>query len=439
MSIIGVINSDKEMNKLIETELSSIDLSGEVITSHIDTHEILEYLNFDMPEIVIMNLCDKNINIDYIIKQIIADTWLHNFGIIGLFDKNIYDEKKLMAKLKKINLLNLFEYLKIKVNLSKSINIILTNRQIIFQREISDKLVEKISGSFEIDSNLLAVPSYTNLIAIYLYNQGYVDDEMKINTNIALSELIINGIEHGNCRITYREKAEYIQNGGSIQELINEKCKNPVVAKKRVILEYEILPDHSILKVRDEGDGFDVKRYQEWIQKKNPYSLLGRGILMARGFSKKLSYNHKGNEATLTIEHKDIPIQSPAGFSDQKAVHFKKNDIIFREGEESNFIYYILSGKYGVFHKNKKIGYITPADIFMGEMSFLLNNQRSATVKTEKEGKLLKISKKQFISVIKKYPHYGIFLSRLIARKLARTNTATARMMLKIAEYDREI
>jgi hypothetical protein len=439
MSIIGVVNSDKEISKIIQAELRHFDLSGEVITSHVDTHEILEYLNFDMPEVVIMNLSDKNINVDYIIKQIIVDTWLHNFGIIGIYDKSLHQEKQLLEKLKKINLLNLFDFTKIKTNLAKSINIILENRQIIFQREISDKLVEKMSGSFEIDNDILAVPSYTNLLAIYLANQGYVDEEMKINTNIALSELIINGIEHGNCKITYREKAEFIQNGGSIYELISEKCKNPEVAKKRIVLEYEIFPDHSVFKIRDEGEGFDVKRYQEWIQKKNPFSLLGRGILMARGFSKKLSYNNKGNEASLVLEHKDVQIQSPAGFSDQEASHFHKGDIIFREGEESNFIYYILSGRYGVLHKNKKIGYITPADIFMGEMSFLLNNKRSATVKTEKEGKLLKISKKQFISVIKKYPHYGIFLSRLIARKLDRTNAATAHMMVKIAEHDKGI
>jgi hypothetical protein len=31
--------------------------------------------------------------------------------------------------------------------------------------------------------------------------------------------------------------------------------------------------------------------------------------------------------------------------------------------------------------------------------------------------------------VIKRYPHYGIFLSRLIAQKLARTNAATAHYM----------
>lgn len=58
----------------------------------------------------------------------------------------------------------------------------------------------------------------------------------------------------------------------------------------------------------------------------------------------------------------------------------------------------------------------------MGEMSFLLNNQRSATVLSESSGKLIKISRKAFVEVMKEYPHYGIFLSKLLARKLARSN-----------------
>jgi CRP-like cAMP-binding protein len=62
-------------------------------------------------------------------------------------------------------------------------------------------------------------------------------------------------------------------------------------------------------------------------------------------------------------------------------------------------------------------------------MSFLLDNRRSATVRAEEDGKLIRISKKSFIKVIKRYPHYGIFLSRLIAQKLARTNAATAHYM----------
>jgi CRP-like cAMP-binding protein len=58
----------------------------------------------------------------------------------------------------------------------------------------------------------------------------------------------------------------------------------------------------------------------------------------------------------------------------------------------------------------------------MGEMSFLLNHRRSASVVAEDSGKLIRISRKSFVQAMKNYPHYGIFLSKLLAQKLARSN-----------------
>ncbi|HEQ70945.1 MAG TPA: cyclic nucleotide-binding domain-containing protein [Spirochaetia bacterium] len=435
MSVIGVINSDKALNELILKQLSGDGSSADTITIHDDTSDILEFLNYDISEIVIINLSDKNFDVETVINQIIADNWLHNFGIIGIYDKKSESEKKLSEKLKKTNLLNLFDFSKIPATLLKTVQIIKSNSQVIFQREISTTLVEKLSGSFELDNDLLSVPSYTNLLSIALFNKGYIDAEMKLNLNIALSELLVNAVEHGNCKITYAEKQAFIERGGTIHDLIEERCRDPEVSRKRVILEYDIQHDHSVFKVRDDGDGFNVQKYHEWLQKKDRFSLHGRGILMARSLSKRLTYNGKGNEATLSIEHRDVPFASPLGFSDEPPVIFQKGDIVFTEGEESTHIYYVLHGRFSVFHRHKNIGFITPSDVFLGEMSFLLNNKRSATVRAEKESKLIKISKKAFISVIKKYPHYGVFLSRLIAKKLARTNTQTARMMIKLSEY----
>jgi anti-sigma regulatory factor (Ser/Thr protein kinase) len=435
MSVIGIINSDKALNDLILKQISRDSKNGDIVSTHEEINDIHEFLNFDIPEIVIINLSDKKLNVETIINDIIEDGWLHNFGIIGIFDKKSESESKLAEKLKNTNLLNLFDYGKIPSTLLKTIKIIKANSQVILQREISDTLIEKLSGTFELDNDLLSVPSYTNLICLALYNKGYIDAETKINLNIALSELLINAIEHGNCKIGYAEKQAVIQNGGSIHELIEEKCTDPEIARKRVHFEYDIQHDFSTFKIRDQGDGFNVQKYHEWLKTKDRFSLHGRGIMMARSLSKRLSYNSKGNEATLSIEHKETPFQAPLGFLNEPPVVFQKGQIVFTEGEESTHIYYVLSGRFSVFHKSKNIAHITPADIFIGEMSFLLNNKRSATVRAEKEGKLIKISKKTFISVIKKYPHYGVFLSRLIARKLARTNTQTAKMMIKLAEF----
>ena len=435
MSVIGIISSDQKLNDTIFRELAKDPESGDTVTAHGDTNDVLEFLNFDIPEIVIVNLSDKKCDLENVINQIIADNWLHNFGIIGIYDRKTQSEIELAEKLKMTNLLNLFDYGKIPSTLLKTVKIIKANSQVIFQREIATTLVEKLSGSFELDNDLLSVPSYTNLLSIALFNKGFVDAEMKTNFSIALTELLVNAIEHGNCGISYTEKQEHIKNGGTIHDLVAHKCLDPEIMRKRVILEYEIQPSLSTFKVRDQGAGFNVQKYHEWLKKKNLYSLHGRGIMMARSLSRKLTYNAKGNEATLVIENKDVPFQAPLGFLHEEPMVFKRGDIVFTEGEESDHIFYVLSGRFSVFHKNKNIGFVTPADIFMGEMSFLLNNTRSATVRAEKESKLIKISKKSFISVIKQYPHYGVFLSRLIARKLVRTNTQAARMMIKLGEF----
>lgn len=433
MSLIGVINSDEKLDKMILKEFNIRKSKIDVIQFHDNADSFLEFLNFDMPELVIINLSDTGINIDRIIKQIHKDTWLHNFGIIGIFDMARDEEKGLLERLKHINILHIFDYSKIRMLLAKTLNIIKANSQIIFQRQISDKLVDNISGTFTIDNDILAIPCYANLMAICLFNKDYIDEKMKVDLNIALSELLINSIEHGNCKISYQEKASFLRDGGSIHELIMKKCKDTDIAGKHIHFEYDIKPEVSRFTIRDQGDGFDVAKYKEWLKKRSPAELFGRGILMARSLSSKLIYNKKGNQATILIEHKKNYMgKSPAGFSKEAVIDVKPGEIVFKEREESNFIYYIALGKYSVFHKSKKIGIITPADIFMGEMSFLLNNKRSATIKADTRGKLIKISKKAFISVIKKYPHYGVFLSRLIARKLARTNTAAARILMRL-------
>jgi CRP-like cAMP-binding protein len=148
---------------------------------------------------------------------------------------------------------------------------------------------------------------------------------------------------------------------------------------------------------------------------------------MARLFAHKLFYNNKGNKVIIVIRHSKKPAQeAPAGFSNEEMLIVKPGDEIFQEGEGSDFLYYISSGRYSVYHNGTVIGKLGPEDIFMGEMSFLLNNRRSATVRADTEGRLLMISRRSFITVVKDYPHYGIFLSKLIARKLVRANALNA-------------
>jgi anti-sigma regulatory factor (Ser/Thr protein kinase) len=283
------------------------------------------------------------------------------------------------------------------------------------------------SGSFTIDNDIVAVPLYAGIGATILSQRGVINPDSKMHLQLALAELIVNAIEHGNCGISYDEKTKALDEGISAMDLIAQKCRDPVIQAKKVSFLWEIKAGRSIFIIHDQGEGFDVKAHLEKVAHQDKYSLHGRGIRMAASLSTELKYNAKGNQVALIIKHDDsVEHEVPVGFSKEQIVTVKTGDTVIKEGDPSDYLYYISSGTYDVYHKDVKVGFLSPQDIFMGEMSFLLNQHRSATIKAASPGKLILLTQKALVNVIREYPHYGIFLSKLLAKRLVRSNDRNA-------------
>ncbi|MFH0920486.1 MAG: cyclic nucleotide-binding domain-containing protein, partial [Fibrobacterota bacterium] len=386
-----------------------------------------DYLNYGMPEIVIMDFSDPGLDAFALLTQMAQDPFLHAFGIVGLYRRDMHNEKELLQRLAPVNLVNLIEAGNLPGNLSKTLCIVEENRQIVFQRDLSHRFFGRLAGTFEIDNDLNSVSCYSNLLVICLSNSGYVDDSRKVGLTVSLTELILNGIEHGNCRITYEEKSEFLRDNPDIADLIALRCRDPEVMRRRVRLEYDITPSQARFVITDEGKGFDPHALHNPLDNENLARVHGRGIFMARHFADSLTYNEKGNAVTLLLRYaKDMTRFIPQGFRNQEELVVPPGGPVFREGEASDFLYYVVSGSLSVTHNGSEVGRVTPGDLFVGEMSFLLDNRRSATVTAETESKLIKISKEAFVSAIRNYPHYGLFLSRLLAEKLVKANEIIA-------------
>jgi len=433
MGVIGVINTDPEIKKLIEAAVKNEPTQNYFPKYLSGEEEILDFLNYDLPEIVLLNFSDPVINVDRIVSRIQNDGWILNFGIIGIFYGENNNEENYLKKYKSINILTMMDIYRLRTHLIKNIQIIEQNYQIIFQREFARNLLHGVSGSFTIENDILAIPLYAGIGATILSQRGLINPEHKMQLQLALGELIVNAVEHGNCGISYEEKTTGMENGLSVVELVAEKCKDPLIKKKKVEFLWDIHPDHSEFVIRDEGNGFDVAAHLKKIAEQDKLSLHGRGIKIASGFSNKLKYNDKGNEVTLIINHDDsVEHEVPIGFSRQQVHDVKEGDIVLRENEPSDYLYYIVSGTYSVYHKSKKVGSLSIQDIFMGEIAFLLNQRRSASVRADGPGKLVLLSRKALVSIIREYPHYGIFLSRLMARRLVRANDQNAALTEKL-------
>jgi anti-sigma regulatory factor (Ser/Thr protein kinase) len=312
-------------------------------------------------------------------------------------------------------------------NLPRLLRIIRQNKQILLQRGLQQHLLKTISGAFVIDNDPLDITTYTNLVTNYLYNSNLIGRDEKEKLHVALLELLINAIEHGNCKIGYDEKTAWLEGNGDIMELIREKNKDSAVKARKVHFSYTITPDNSRFSIRDEGDGFDWRA--RMAASPGMPRLHGMGIKMADLYVHKLSYNMKGNEVAFEIDHQKTESNTiPKIFERSEEIAFEDGEYLCSEGEEADFLFYIVSGTLLVYSKGKFISSLTPDDLFMGEMSFLLSNRRSATVIAKGSCSLIKISKQDFVNFIKQSPHYGIFLARLLAQRLARLNARTARL-----------
>ena len=435
MGVFGVINSDTQVKQRISEAIKGMEGEQYIPKYLVKKNEILDFLNYDLPEIVLINFSDPQIDIDDIVSSFQNDKWLLNFGIIGIFSGEKSNEETYLKKYKAINILTMLDENRLRSHLIKNIQIIEQNYQIIFQKEFSRDFLGGASGSFTIENDILAVPLYAGIGATIVAQRGLINPDHKMQLQLSLGELIVNAVEHGNCGITYDEKTIGMDKGLSVVELVAERCKDPVINNKKVEFIWDIQSDKTSFTIKDEGKGFNVREHLQKIVKQDQMSLHGRGIRIASMFSTKLRYNDIGNEVTFILKHDDmVEHEVPTGFAKEQVINVKPGDTVIRENDPSDYLCYIVSGNYSVYHDSKKVGSLSPQDIFMGEIAFLMNQRRSASVHADTPGKLVPLSRKALITIIREYPHYGIFLSRLLARRLVRANDQTAALTKQLHE-----
>ena len=130
MSTIAVINSDESINFIIDSICKSFNdesFSPFFLTT---TEKAKLSLDYDLPQLVIINLIDTNINIDEILQAIHDDPWLHSCGIVAIHDK--YNEAKLYEAHNDTNLIALINIDLIDKEFPRVLNILQKHNQMIF-------------------------------------------------------------------------------------------------------------------------------------------------------------------------------------------------------------------------------------------------------------------------------------------------------------------
>lgn len=121
---------------------------------------------------------------------------------------------------------------------------------------------------------------------------------------------------------------------------------------------------------------------------------------------------------------------------DLRLREYVKDDVIFRQGDESRQVYFVLKGKVRVYRISPSGGE-TSIDIFsandvLGELAALDNRPRSATAKAVTAVSLLTMAQENFMHHMESMPGLALGLSRVLAQKLR----WTASYAESVAQFD---
>lgn len=158
-------------------------------------------------------------------------------------------------------------------------------------------------------------------------------------------------------------------------------------------------------------------------------------------FTEKFSQhdNVKYMEAPFSKTELKKKLLTFAGHSDIIASNTKpvlKGEYLITEGGTSHEMYWILAGKFVITklnHDNQNVilGEVYPGEL-VGEMSFLDNLPRSASVRAQEDSEVLVIPHKKFIDVMENQPRWFRSLMQTMSQRLRGANTKITHKVVNV-------
>ena len=101
----------------------------------------------------------------------------------------------------------------------------------------------------------------------------------------------------------------------------------------------------------------------------------------------------------------------------------KAGETIFNQGDPATELYVIQSGRVGIHLGNRLLDTLEANQMF-GEMSMVDPAPRSATAIATTDVRLVRLSKKQFLELIRRSPTFALDVMGVLARRLRAANKA---------------
>ena len=272
-----------------------------------DTNK-MKLTRFSMPPVLCI---DKNGQMNRLGKSSLPITSYYNDYTIEEFDISSYErmlffsDGLIESSVGENNLYNEFIEEDFRNSSCKNDFVSLANGRIenpdddttlIFFQRFHKSVVKK---EFKLATKMKEIEKASEKLSEY-FDEIKLDEESRVPIEQAFSELIMNAYEHGNIGITLSEKNSLLESDEYYNFLLQKELNCDKIIDVKFYLTSTEHKERLIIKITDEGDGFDTESLRSHLV--NGTSFNGRGILMSKMSVDGVFYSPKGNEVII-IHH----------------------------------------------------------------------------------------------------------------------------------------
>lgn len=139
--------------------------------------------------------------------------------------------------------------------------------------------------------------------------EGVLNEQDYYALKTALTEMLVNAIEHGNLGITFEEKKMALESN-SFRNLLVEKLAKAEQYGREVVVTFSRNESSVTYVIRDQGLGFDPSKLPDLDDPESMWLENGRGIQISKALVDEVRYNQTGNEVTLVKYLSGQPVES---------------------------------------------------------------------------------------------------------------------------------
>jgi two-component system, sensor histidine kinase LadS len=166
---------------------------------------------------------------------------------------------------------------------------------------ITNKWLKEEKSFFIMDTNIPLLHIFCHRLTRNL--DGKLNHNQIILIQIALQEILLNAVEHGNLGIDYNMKTEMKNKNMNYLELLKKTGNDDNRKNRKVFVNYVLDNEKVLYVVRDEGKGFKWESYmngsKEMFNENLTTSFHGVGLQMVKNSFDIIKFNSAGNEVQM--------------------------------------------------------------------------------------------------------------------------------------------